>query len=197
MSHVPGHIDTTKPQNLDEWMNQSNTSNPLENLARVNALLAKLIGEVVNLQKDVVEQTGRKIKRISDINVRIKGFQNQTDSSPGATSLLGASYEESKAILEELKAVGAKNMDYWLTFHYMTNSLTKTPLIISNSWVAQISLELQALNESEQNNSQQESLRLQTFTNRYTQANDQASAVMQKDSQGKATVTSNLRGAGG
>lgn len=196
MSHQAGHVDTV-PQNVDEWMNASNSSNPLDNLARVNAKLASLIGEVINLQSAVVRVTGDKIKRISDINVRIKGLQNQLDTKPDAVSLLGANYAESEAILKELKAVGVKNMDYWLSYHALNNLTTNKPLIFSNAWAGQISLELQALNESEQNRSQQESLRLQTFTNRYTQANDQASSVIQKDSQGKGTVTSNLRGAGG
>ncbi len=181
------------PIDLDTWMRQSNSSNVLSNLARVNALTASVMGELVNLQKLVVEEVAAKIKQIGDLNVRIKKFANATDSKPDAGVTVGTSAADALDLLTQLKAVGVSNLDSYIT----AVKTAGTALSTNNQFISNVSLELQTLGESQQNISQQESLRLQTMTNRYTQANDQASTVIQKDGQSKGTVTSNLRGSGG
>ncbi len=181
------------PIDIDTWMRQTNSPNVLSNLARVNALQASVMGELVNLQKLVVEEVAARIKKIGELNVRIKKFASTTDTKPDAAIFVGTSGADALDLLTQLKSVGVSNMDTYIN----TVKTSGTALATNNQFVSNISLELQTLSESQQNISQQESLRLQTMTNRYTQANDQASAVIQKDGQNKGTVTNNLRGAGG
>ncbi len=184
---------------IETWMRESNTANPLSNLARVNALMASVMGELVNKQKLVVEEIASKIKRVSEINTRVKSFSNITDTKPDAKTFLGLTPEASLALLKEMDAVGVPGISIWIQKLNTDNSLKPIPtgLIVENSVISTFSLQLQNISESLQNVSQQESLRLQTLTNRYTQATDQASSVLQKDGQNKGTVTNNLRGSGG
>ncbi len=182
---------------IETWMRESNTANPLSNLARVNALMASVMGELVNKQKLVVEEIAAKIKRVSELNTRIKSFSDPKNTQPDAVAPLGTSALDSLAILKEMEALGVPNMKFWFDkLNSQTNAPT-VPLIVNNSILSTFSLQLQNISESLQNVSQQESLRLQTLTNRYTQATDQASSVLQKDGQNKGTVTNNLRGSGG
>ncbi len=181
------------PIDLDTWMRQSNSPNVLSNIARVNALTATVMAEVLNLQKLVTEEVAAKIDKIGKLNVRIKSFSNATDTKPDAKVTIGTSAADALDLLTQLKAVGVSNLDA----HIATIKSTGTAFVTNNQFIANISLELQTIGESQQNIAQQESLRLQSMTNRYTQANDQASAVIQKDGQSKGTVTNNLRGSGG
>lgn len=181
----------TFPTALREWMSNSNTSNPLNNLSVVNARLATTLADSLNLQKSIVEELSTKIERISKSITTIKTIVF-ADQKPETIALLGTSKENSLAILEELQQLGVPNLEGYIA---IVRAGT-TPLSINNTWAGNITLQLQGFTDAASNKSQQESLRLQTFTNRYTQANDQASTVMQKDGQNKGTVINNLRGAG-
>lgn len=187
--------DFNNPEPIDVrvWMTTYTTPNPIENLARINAYLASILGEVLNLQKDIVKEVADRISEISALNVLVKKFAS-TDPKPDAVTILGGTQKEAIDIFTRMKAAGVKNMDFWISFAALNPAGGTT---VTNAQISNWSLELQALSESEQNRSQQESLRLQTYTNRLTQANDQASTAIQKDGQGKGTVTSNLRGSGG
>ncbi len=182
---------------IDTWMRESNTANPLSNLARVNALMASVMGELVNKQKLVVEEVAAKIKKIGELNTRVKALASITDSKPDAQISFGTSPQDSLDLLKQLRAVGVKGLDGFILQVETIYIPQGKALPAINQFVSNISLELQNLSESQQNLSQQESLRLQTLTNRYTQATDQASSVLQKDGQNKGTVTNNLRGSGG
>ncbi|MEO0317646.1 MAG: hypothetical protein RL404_1323 [Pseudomonadota bacterium] len=195
-------LDPVTPINIETWMNDSNTSNPLSNLARVSAKMAAVLGTLVNLQKLVVEEIAKKIEKIGNLNLKVKSYTNQTDSKPDARAFLGFTAAESLDVLTQMKALGVKDVrfDIWiavLNANMAANPPVTASLSITNADLSNFSLALQTISESEQNKSQQESLRLQTITNRYTQSNDQASSVIQKDGQNKGTVTNNLRGSGG
>lgn len=186
-------IGPVVPIDIETWMNQSDSANPLSNLARANAKMASVMGQLVNMQKVVVEEIAAKIKKIAELNVRVKKFLNPTDSKPDAKTFLGFSKDDCLDILTQLKSVGVQNLDPVIAVVKAgTTSLETNNQVISN-----LSFELTTLGEAQQNISQQENLRLQQMTNRYTQANDAASAVIQKDGQNKGTVTNNLRGSGG
>lgn len=186
-------IGPVVPLDIETWMNQSNSANPLSNLARANAKMASVMGELVNMQKIVVEEVAAKIKKIGELNVRVKKFMHPTDTKPDAATFLGFTKDDCLDLLTQLKSVGVQNMDFWINFV----KAGTTALATNNQFISNLSFELQTLSESQQNTSQQESLKLQQMTNRYTQANDAASAVIQKDGQNKGTVTNNLRGSGG
>ncbi len=195
-------VTPVAPIDIETWMNDSNTSNPLSNLARVSAKAAAVLGTLVNLQKLVVEEIAKKIEKIGNLNLKVKSFTNAADSKPDAVAFLGVTAAESLDVLTQMKALGVKDVriDFWiaaLKANMAANPPVVTPLQITNADISNFSLALQTISESEQNKSQQESLRLQTLTNRYTQSNDQASSVIQKDGQNKGTVTNNLRGSGG
>ncbi len=186
---------------IETWMNDSNTANPLSNLTRVSAKMAAVLGTLVNQQKLVVEEAAKKIEQIGNLNLKVKSYTNNTDSKPDATAFLGFTAAESVDVLTQMKALGVKDVrfDFWIAVlkaNMVANPPVTTPLKITNADISNFSLALQTLSETEQNKSQQESLRLQTLTNRYTQSNDQASSVIQKDGQNKGTVTNNLRGSG-
>ncbi len=190
------------PIDIETWMNDSNTPNPLSNLARVSAKMASVLGTLVNQQKLVVEEIAKKLEKIGNLNLKVKSYTNQTDSKPDAGAFLGFTAAESLDVLTQMKALGVKDvrLDFWIAVlkaNMAVNPPVTTPLPVTNADLSNFSLALQTVSESEQNKSQQESLRLQTMTNRYTQSNDQASSVIQKDGQNKGTVTNNLRGAGG
>ena len=169
------------PISIESWMRENDTANPLQNLARVNALMASVMGGLVNQQKLVVEEVAAKIKLIGELNARVKALANLTDSKPDAAVSFGTSPQDSLDLLKQLRQVGVKGMDIWITQVEMIYILQGKALPANNQFVSNIALELQNLSESQQNVSQQESLRLQTMTNRYTQATDQASAVIQKE----------------
>lgn len=195
-------LDPVAPINIETWMNDSNTSNPLSNLARVSAKMAAVLGTLVNLQKLVVEEIAKKIEKIGNLNLRVKSFASKTDTKPDAAVFLGNTAAESLEILTQMKALGVKDdrIDTFISnlkFNLALTPPVTLPAPFTNADISNFSLALQTISESEQNKSQQESLRLQTLTNRYTQSNDQASSVIQKDGQNKGTVTNNLRGAGG
>ncbi len=195
-------VTPVAPIDIETWMNDSNTSNPLSNLARVSAKAAAVLGTLVNLQKLVVEEIAKKIEKIGNLNLKVKSFTNAADSKPDAVAFLGVTAAESLDVLTQMKALGVKDVriDFWiaaLKANMAANPPVTIPLQITNADISNFSLALQTISESEQNKSQQESLRLQTLTNRYTQSNDQASSVIQKDGQNKGTVTNNLRGSGG
>ncbi len=195
-------ITAVTPIDIETWMNDSNTANPLSNLARVSAKTASVLATLVNQQKLVVEEIANKIDRIGRLNAKVKSYTNNTDTKPDAAAFLGFTATESLDVLAQFKALGVKDprIDTWiaaLKFNLALTPPVTTPLLITNADISNFSLALQTISESEQNKSQQESLRLQTLTNRYTQSNDQASAVIQKDGQNKGTVTNNLRGSGG
>ena len=98
---------------------------------------------------------------------------------------MGKSIEEAESILKQLKAQGLTDLGEAKAF--------RDPGIKPSTidvWESKLNANKDSLN----NLSSQETLKLQTFTSRYGQANDQASSVIQKDAQGKNTLIGNLRG---
>jgi len=189
-SHDPSattETASTRVLTISDWMNSSNTANPLHNLAVVAARLANALARALNLQKLVVEDISTDINRLSDLSTRLLGFKSADSSSATAKiKPMGKSEADAQDILNRLKAEG----------------IDQPPLPeasvafkgVSSDDITVWKEKLTAKQEGLTNKSQQESLRLQTFTNRYTQSNDQASSVLQKDAQSKGAVANNLRG---
>jgi hypothetical protein len=86
-----------------------------------------------------------------------------------------------------MKALGVKDLDTLIE-----TAKTKTPQA-SGADVGLWAQQLNAVSERLSSKSQQETLRIQTFTSRYTQATDQATNVVQKDGQSKSTIIQNYR----
>ena len=175
-------VTPVAPKTVDEWLADSNTENVLINISIVSVKLANALARALNLQKSTVEDIGNQINKISDLNVRISAFKT-TDTKPEAKKSLGKSEAEATEIINLLKAAGV--------------TVEKTPADAFNNGVTanDISLWSQALNaksDSLSNKSSQETLRLQTFTNRYTQSSDQASTLIQKNAQSLGNISRNI-----
>lgn len=165
----------------------TNTKNVLYNIAVVNARLSNAIAKALNLQKNVVESISEEINRVSQLNVDINA-QKSTDPKANAEKPFGKTAAESLQLLESMKALGIKDLDARIA--QAKNGII--PVVLAST-VQLWAQELNAVSERLSSKSQQETLRIQTFTSRYTQATDQATNVVQKDGQSKSTIIQNVR----
>lgn len=182
---VPAATDTSAASSVSQWMNSSNTANPLHNLAVVAARLANALARALNLQKLVIEDISNDINRLSDLSTRLTVFKSTEPENK--TKPLGNSISDAQDILDRLKAEGVTEPPL------PTGAEAFQTKGVSSDTIGIWEQKLTALRENLTNKSSQESLRLQTFTNRYNQSNDQASSVLQKDAQSKGTVITNFR----
>lgn len=179
------------PPSLADWLTSDNSADIMHNLVIVNARLSEALSEVLNLQKDVVSEVSDRLKKISELmneirRVKLNGIENDSSGALGNTK------EDSLRILHALKNFGIPNMD-----EDINNATAGTgPYSVKKIWIDSIIPSLQGVSESESNRSQQEGLRLQTITNRYTQSAENATTAQQKKAQSSNTVVSNLRIAG-
>lgn len=165
----------------------TNTKNVLYNIAVVNARLSNAIAKALNLQKNIVESISEEINRVSSLNVDVNA-EKSTDPDLNKTKKFGKNPAESIRLLEAMKALGIKDLDA-----HIAAAKNGTIPEVSASTVQLWSQELNAVSERLSSKSQQETLRIQTFTSRYTQATDQATNVVQKDGQSKSTIIQNVR----
>ena len=169
-------------KNVSDWLASSSTINPLHNMVVVSARLAEALARSLNLQKIVVEDISNQINAISDLTtllIKYKGTNTDDKEAP-----LGKTLVECKSILSQLKAQGVTDLP----------EATDKIISVKPSTISIWQEKLTANKESLNNLSQQETLKLQTFTSRYGQANDLAASLNQKDTQGKNTYVNNFRG---
>ncbi len=177
------------PQALDDWLKSSNTPNVMHNIAVINANLSSVYAEILNLQKDVVSEVSERLKKISELTNEIRAVKLDDSASPNGKGPLGRTKEDTLRILTSLKNFGIPNIDEKIA---EANKETG-PLTVLKAWIDTVVPSLQGVSESESNRSQQEGLRLQTFTSRYTQSAEGAQAAMQKSAQNLATLINNFR----
>jgi hypothetical protein len=179
-------------EDLAAFLASDNTLDPLHNLAVVDAQLTIALARSLNLQKGVVQEITDHINRVSELKVRINRFKSTSTTEKDKP--FGENKEDALAILNLLKAEGVKDLQPYFDKLQISSDGKPTVAITANSDdIGGWELALQSVSESLSNKSQQESLRLQTFTNRYTQASDQASTLLQKSAQSKSTISPNFR----
>jgi hypothetical protein len=167
----------------------------MNNLAVANARLANAIATALNEQKEVVQAVADMIDAVSTLKNDIGAFKS-TAANLDTKSKLGATKEDAKKLYNRLIAlVGSLPGPLQTTFDKEFSTDDNWPDLSINDF-NQIDAVLQTRSQNLSATSSQESLRLQTLTSRYTQANEQATTVQQKDAQNKTTVTNNLRGSG-
>lgn len=177
---------------LAEFLASDDTLDPLHNLAVVDAQLTIALARSLNLQKLVVQEITNHINRVSELKVSINRWKSTSTTEKNAD--FGENKEDALRILNLLKAEGVKDLQPYFDNLKIDASGKPTVVITANSDdISKWELALQGVSESLSNQSQQESLRLQTFTNRYTQASDQASTLLQKSAQSKSTISPNFR----
>ncbi len=177
---------------LAEFLASDDTLDPLHNLAVVDAQLTIALARSLNLQKLVVQEITNHINRVSELKVSINRWKSTSTTEKNAA--FGENKEDALRILNLLKAEGVKDLQPYFDNLKIDASGKPTVAITANSDdISKWELALQGVSESLSNQSQQESLRLQTFTNRYTQASDQASTLLQKSAQSKSTISPNFR----
>jgi cell division GTPase FtsZ len=165
----------------------TNTKNVLYNISVVNARLSNAIAKALNLQKNVVESISEEINRVSQLNVDINALKSrETDQNKKVN--FGKTPAEALQLLEAMKALDVNNLDALIA----TAKGGGIPQV-GGSDVGLWAQQLNAVSERLSSKSQQETLRIQTFTSRYTQATDQATNVVQKDGQSKSTIIQNFR----
>lgn len=164
----------------------TNTKNILYNIAVVNARLSNAIAKALNLQKNIVETISEEINRISQLNVEINALKSR-DTNQNTKVNFGKTAAEALRLLEAMKALGVNDLDTLIA-----TAKTTIPQA-SGADVGLWAQQLGAISEKFSSKSQQETLRIQTFTSRYTQATDQATNVVQKDGQSKSTIIQNFR----
>ncbi len=182
------------PPGLQDWLNSDNTADVMHNLGVVYARLSSVLAEILNLQKDIVSEVSERIKKISELMNEIRSirFAAPTDTNPNPSAPLGRTKEDSLRILRAMKAFGIPNLDADIAAAEKASG----PLTVGKIWADSMIPSLQGVSESESNRSNQEGLRLQTFTSRYTQSGEQSSTAQQKKGQSVGTVINNMRIAG-
>lgn len=185
-------FDPTKVT-LATFLASDDTIDPLHNLAIVDAQLTIALAKSLNLQKGIVQEITNHINAVSDLNVRVNRYKS-TSTTRTDTLDLGETPDDAKVILDLLTSEGVKDLEKFYTALAIDSSgkPTARPKVTQDD-VGQWQMQLSAVSESLSNKSQQESLRLQTFTNRYTQASDQATTILQKNAQSKSTISPNFR----
>lgn len=179
------------PQSVDEWLYLGgNSTNVLNNLAIANARLANAIAKSLNNQKNLVEEVANIIEVVANLKTDIDSFKPIDNDTP---SNLGKTIEEARSLVQRLKAQVELPQAQKEKIENALNT-NKIPQLDSRDYNV-LSTVLMTRTETLTTISQQESLRLQTLTSRYTQANDQAGTVQQKDAQSKDRASANLRGA--
>jgi hypothetical protein len=179
-------------EDLAAFLASDDTLDPLHNLAVVDAQLTIALARSLNLQKGVVQEITDHINRVSELKVRINRFKSTSTTEKEKS--FGENKEDALAILNLLKAEGVKDLQPYFDKLKIDSLGRPTVAITANSDdIGGWDLALTSVSESLSNQSQQESLRLQTFTNRYTQASDQASSLLQKSAQSKSTISPNFR----
>lgn len=182
------------PQTVDEWLYLGGDSlNVMNNLAVANARLANAIATALNEQKEVVQAVADMIDAVSTLKNQIDAFK-PTKTDPESHSPFGKTVAEARLMYQKLIATVTLPPDQKDKIETALNK-NQIPELLLNDYTV-IGAALQTRSESLTTTSQQESLRLQTLTSRYTQANEQATTVQQKDTQNKTNVTNNLRGSG-
>lgn len=184
------------PQTVDEWLYLGGDSlNVMNNLAVANARLANAIATALNEQKEVVQEVADMIDAVSTLKNDVDRFKS-TKSDLAELVDFGSTPEEAHELYMRLIAQIDLKPEQKSQFDKAFSSLPwKKPQLNGKDFQI-IDQQLQTRSESLSTTSSQESLRLQTLTSRYTQANEQATTVQQKDSQNKTNVTNNLRGSG-
>lgn len=177
------------PRTADEWMYCStNSNNPLSNVAAINALLAHVLADSLNLQKSAVEQVTKLIEKTNDLKTDLEKYRPPSLTETGK---LAGTLDEAKDIvrrLEEMEIDITAEDQKVIDDAFAQNKIPELKGKVWDKW----SIALQGRSETLSAQSEQETLRLQTFTNRYTQANDQASTVMQKDLQSRGNINRNI-----
>lgn len=178
---------------LEEFLSKRNTEtkNVLYNISVVNARLSAAIAKALNLQKVVIEDISEKINKISAINVEINSYKPNSVETPPKPKLLGKDAKDALRILESMKALGVTDIAGFED--KLKQAANNTQPSVLDSDIQLWSQKLTSLSESLSSKTQQETLRIQTFTGRYTQATDQSTNVTQKDGQSKNTIINNLR----
>lgn len=180
------------PQTVDEWIYLGgNSPNVLNNIVVSNARLASTIARALNNHKDLVDEITDMIDAVSQLKTDIYSFK-PADPDFTKTGTLGKTIEEARQLYERIKA----QIDLKPTQRdKIEQALAKNEIpSLDNKDYQIISDQLQTRVESLTTISQKESVRLQTLTNRFTQANEQAGTVQQKDAQSKEKASTNLRG---
>jgi hypothetical protein len=180
--------DSTIALTLEGFLSKENTNtkNVLYNIAVVNARLSNAIAKALNLQKNIVESISEEINRVSQLNVEINALKSR-ETNQNTKVNFGKTAAEALRLLEAMKALGVNDLDTLIA-----TAKTTIPQA-SGADVGLWAQQLGAISEKFSSKSQQETLRIQTFTSRYTQATDQATNVVQKDGQSKSIIIQNFR----
>ncbi len=188
------------PQTVDEWLYLGgNSLNVMNNLAVANARLANAIATALNEQKEVVTEVANMIDSVSKTKNDLERYKSTESDLLKPVLMVKDAKPSDIAALNDLwtriKSSGITIPPEIKTAFESALNKNESPSLTGKDYQT-LSAALQTRSESLSTTSQQESLRLQTLTSRYTQANEQATTVQQKDSQNKANVTNNLRGSG-
>ncbi len=169
-----------------------NNINPLFKLAAVNMLMTRALQGALNAHSDTVRLIATEIEAVSKLNVRVQTYrQNGTDLK--APIKFGTNKEDAKQMLDQMVLYGVDSKDL-ASMYAEYNDSQKADVTINDSTVQKIVAQLSAYIDTLNTRYSQEQLTLQTLTNRYTQAGEQASNVLQKDAQSKSTIINNSRG---
>lgn len=188
MAHT---IENNDPANtLESFLSESNsnTKNPLYNIAVVNARLSVAIAKALNMQKSIVESIAEEINQISSLNVEINQYKPNSTDPNGGVKKFGKTAAEALSMLLRMERYGVKDLE-----NYIRDARAGKLSDVTDNQIQLWSTKLNATSETLTSRSQQETLRMQTFTSRYTQASDQATNILQRDLQSKNSITNNIR----
>ncbi|MEY4211491.1 MAG: hypothetical protein RLZ92_1872 [Pseudomonadota bacterium] len=185
------------PSSVDEFIAEGNlgtqnTINPLFRIAAANMLMTRALQAALNAQTDAVRLLAKETEEVSKLKADITAlFSNTNDLT--AKRPFARDNTEAKRLLDAMLIYGVPEEELrpWLK-SYKDNPSTR--LQVNDSDLKKFSGYIDAYSDSLNTRNSKEQLTLQSLTNRYTQAGEQASNVLQKDAQSKGTIITNSRG---
>ena len=185
------------PVSVDEFIKLAKTTvadprlNPLFKIAATNMLMTRALQGALNAQSDAVKLIANEIEAVSKLNVRVLSYKTNS-TNVNTSGPFGKNPSDAKAMLDEMLRYGVEMKDIQGLYTQINNGAAQ--ITIKDSEIDKIKAYLDSYIESLNTRSSQEQLTLQSLTNKYTQAGEQASTVLQKDTQSKSTIINNSRG---
>ncbi|MDB5839528.1 MAG: hypothetical protein JWQ23_1480 [Herminiimonas sp.] len=185
---------------LENWLTTSDTVDPLHNLAIIEVLRAMTLGDFLEIQKDGVQRTTERIKRINNLTVEINKYKPKgTDVNEKNPNLAGngtdqASTDEANDFLDRLHAEGAglnfpPGYKDDRSLRYVVGQKRDIPQSAYVDWAA----ELKVITDNLSSTSQQDQINLQTVLGQYNKTFEVATTLVKKNTDLKEGVTRNLR----
>jgi hypothetical protein len=182
------------PASVDEFINAGNldtvnTINPLFRIAAANMLMTRALQGALNSQTESVRLLAKETEAVSKLKAELSALKTGTTTT--TLRPFAKDNADAKRLIDAMLRYGVPETE----LKEMTDAYNRGARVqISDAKLQIFGGYIDAYSDSLNTRNSKEQLTLQSLTNRYTQAGEQASNVLQKDAQSKGTIVTNSRG---